>query len=284
LNVGVNVVTDEYLINIPQREFEAIQRFLKPPLTFISNELWRSLGFVPSFSWYLLQIRTDRLVGKDCLINASPGDVDIIAGQLHPNDSGGINWPPSTNYLAGIEVKCAYLSSQAHQITNNDVKSQKKSKQKQSHIHSQLKGLLQMGFNKAILLDVIANPPASGTNGQAWLNAASIAATSREAMLSTLEGRLPRDCPVGHWVWSMGSVIGGAENARGAGAPFELRNSLENPYLKDRLETQSCRQEMERNLKAILASVSRPCEFPIVLIDCRSCAKIHKAENECTDT
>src|SRR5947199_1988195 len=115
-----------YLVEFPEKEPEAIRRFLQTPL---KDEVFHSLGFDPRFFWYLLQLPHRKLVP------AFEGDVDIIAGHLEWNNpekfnnyvsktlekfpgsrcigaalldsaaSGGVRWPPSTNYLVGIEVK-----------------------------------------------------------------------------------------------------------------------------------------------------------------------------------
>lgn len=302
-----NRMQREYLVDIcsQKREHEAIQRFLELPFT--SQGFFGSLGLIPSFSWYLLQIRKDRLV---CL-SKDEGDVDILAGRLswsdskafesvlaeearnkpdfHPSwhyyfaalklaDSGGIKWPPLTDYLVGIEAKCAYLNPEATEISENAIKSTHRKVRK---LRAQVKSLLQMGFNRVALLDIIANPPVSGPDSQAWLVALNIAIRSRGAMFRILEERLPEDSPAGHWAWSIGSVIGGDETMRGAGSPIELRTAHENPFLQEGSEVLSRRQEMESKLSVILAELPSPCRFPVIFIDCRTCGKIHRREDAC---
>jgi hypothetical protein len=44
-------------------------------------------------------------------------------------------------------------------------------------------GLLEMGFDRVGLLDIIANPPVSGVDGGAWMVALDVADRSRRAML-----------------------------------------------------------------------------------------------------
>lgn len=94
------------------------------------------------------------------LVTAFRGDVDILVGQLEarsPEDfkdalekyssecpdahpiwlcrlaaidiaqSGGIQWPPRTDCLVGIETKDLYLDPKAREITQNTVKSRKSS-------------------------------------------------------------------------------------------------------------------------------------------------------------
>lgn len=203
-----------------EREHEAIRRLLE--LIPISSRFFESLGLDPLFSWYLIEVRTDLHFGL------LPTDVDILAGRLSWNDpgafqsilaeeiksepnapqsvhlkiatlklaeSGGIKWPPLTDYLIGIEAKCAYLDSKADKDkpTENDIKSKKSSKEAVYKIQNQVKKLLSMGFNKVALLDMIANPPASEIDGQAFVKAANTATASTEAMLPILRQRLPNN-------------------------------------------------------------------------------------------
>lgn len=294
-------------VNSQKREEEAIHRLLKIP--FIAEQFFWSLGLNPVFSWYLLRIRQNRIV------SSLRGDVDILAGKLSWKDpkefeslvaaeakdrpnihsswhydlaarklagSGGIKWPPATHYVVGIEAKCSYLLPHANSISKDTIKSQKSGKVRK--IRKQIESLLEMGFNKVALLDIIANPPASGPDGQAWLMALNIATTSEDEMSTVFSERLPANSPAGHWVWSIGSVIGGDESMRGAGAPVELRIAQENPFLHVNSGIQSRRQEMERNLSAILANLPSPRTLLASFVDCRTCGKIHRVEDACNNT
>ena len=183
-----------YLVDIPGKESEAIKRLLK--LLPITGGLFKSLGLDSLFSWYLIEVRTDLHLGL------LPTDIDILAGRLswsdpgafrsilaeeiknEPNapqsvhrtltalklaESGGIKWPPLTDSLIGIEAKCAYLDLNANEIKEDTIKSKKSSKEAVYKIQKQVEKLLSFGFDKVALLDMIANPPASGIDGQAWI-------------------------------------------------------------------------------------------------------------------
>ena len=138
-----------------------------------------------------------------------------------------------------------------------------------------------MGFNRFALLDFIANPPVTGNNSQAWLEAWYVAQRSvmfersRGGMSDVLGERLPDNSPSGHWVLSMGAVVGGDESMRGAGSPKKLREARDNPLLQNSV-TQANRKEMEANLSSILASLSMPRSFPVIFVNCRACGKIHR--------
>lgn len=190
-----------YLVDIPEKESEAIKRLLKL-LPITTSGLFESFGLNPLFSWYLVEVRTDLHLGLP------PTDIDILAGHFncrdpkafqsvlaeevksnpntHPSqhryiaylklaESGGINWPPLTNYSIGIEAKCAYFDTEL-----DNIKSKKSSREKVYKIREQVEKLLLFGFDKVALLDMIANPPASGINGWAWVEAANTANVSKE--------------------------------------------------------------------------------------------------------
>ncbi len=289
-----------YLVEIPgeKREAEAVRRLISMP--FLSDELLGALGLASGFSWYVLQLQMKRLV-EDL-----EGDVDILAGRLcwddpasfdnlvreeqkekpgfHPSwhdwfaarrlsTAGGIHWPPPTDFLVGIEAKCAYFTG--------SIKAAKSSNRKVRRIRLEVQRLLRLGCNRVALLDIIANPPASGIDGQAWLMASDVALASFELMQDVLAHRLPEEAPVGHWVWPVGAVVGGDETVRGAGAPLRLREAFDNPLLKDDPQTQRRRQEAEARLRGILGSLTPARSFPVVHIDCRSCSTIHSASVQC---
>ena len=293
-------MSGEYIIDLPgeKREREAIRKLLQVPC--LPDRVFVPLGLVSCFSWYLLNIKMERLT------STMHGDVDILTGRLDWSDpkdfelltleeaknnpefppsshresaalklaeSGGIKWPPSTDYLVGIEAKCAFFDKKT-----GVVKSQKSSFRK---IHIQIEKLLKLGFNKVALLDIIANPPQySEISGQAWLLSLNQSLMSIEKM-EALKGRIPESSPAGHWVWSAGSVEGGDETKRGAGAPIKLRGAEQNTFLQTDPETQSRRREMEQELSKICSKFTSPCSFPVILIDCENCGKIHEIKKTC---
>lgn len=70
-----------YLVDIPERESEAIKRLLKL-LPKTTGNLFESLGLDPLFSWYLVEVRTNVHLGL------LPTDIDILAGRLSWSDPG----------------------------------------------------------------------------------------------------------------------------------------------------------------------------------------------------
>jgi len=264
------------------------------------------------FSWFILELRKDRLT------NSAIGDVDLLAGRLewtnpeqfealrqkemkqaragtHPNNlaflaalelasAGGIKWPPSTAWLAAVEAKCAYLNPQAPSISAENLKSTKGSVKKVAHMQEQLKSLLELGFNRVALLDVIANPPVSGPDGQAWLNAAAVAADSKRAMSRILERRLPLDSPAGHYVWSVGAVVGGHEGMRGSISIEELKVVRDNPLPSLDTQVSDRRHEVEKHLRNILTPLPKPLNLSlrVVFTDCQACGQIHWERSGCS--
>jgi len=265
--------------------------------------MFGSLGLQASFSWFILQVEKERLVPS------GRGDVDVLAGALSWTDpgafdalvseeranaqagrhdswnyqlaamrlarTGGINWPPSTSHLVGVEAKCAYLDPRTERISAEALRSTKSSSRKADKIRRQVESLLDMGLNHAVLLDIIANPPVSGPDGGAWISALAVATESTSAMSSTLDKRLPEECEAAHWIWSSGAVVGGDEFHRGAGAPQELRPSRGNSRLTSSVASRSIREEMEHHLKALLSEFATPVVFPAIFVDCKACAAIH---------
>ena len=191
-------------------------------------------------------------------------------------ESGGIKWPPLTNYLVGIEAKCAYFDTES-----DNIKSKKSSKEKVYKIREQVENLLSFGFDKVALLDMIANPPASGIDGQAWITALNIATSSKDAMSLILRQRLPNNSTAGHWVWSIGSIIGGDETRRGVGAPIELQKAAENKFLYVNTDVKTNREKMEIALNKIFGKLSPPYNFPVIFVDCRTCRTIHRLGDTC---
>lgn len=257
-----------YLVEIDnqEREHEAILRLFEIP--FISNGFFAALELNPPLSWYLLEIREQHF--RDSIAS----EVDILAGRIEI-ESGKIDWSHSTRYLVAIEAKLAYFD-----LEDNQIKSQKSSPQKMYQIQSKIEELIRSGFDKVALLDMIANPPASGQDGRAWLNALYRAFNSIGEM-PVLKERLPNSAPAGHWVWSIGSVIGGDEMKRGAGAPIELRKACNNRLFEVDLGTKKLREEIRRKLGEILSRISLKSTFPLVFLDCRICGRIHGIKDAC---
>lgn len=296
-----------YLIEDPERERESVRRLLD--LIPISAPLFNALGLAAGFSWFILELQKQRIT------SSALGDVDILGGRLewedpaqyqallqneikedkvgaHPSNldfmaalrlanAGGIKWPPSTAWLAPVEAKCAYLNPNAGSISEKGLKSTKASRQKVGRMRVQVKALLKLGFNRVALLDVIGNPPVAGPDGQAWLSAAGVAIDSRRAMSRILEARLPAASPVGHYVWSVGAVVGGHEGMRGSGSIEELRSARDNPFLAE-VETATRRSKVEQYLTGILTKLPQPQNLRVIFTDCRTCGAVHSIDTKCS--
>ncbi|MGH9375884.1 MAG: hypothetical protein ACRD22_05930 [Terriglobia bacterium] len=294
-----------YLIDQENRERSAVRRLVGNSSN--AGRILSPLGLAPEFSWFILELQKSRL--------RSIGDVDILAGRLewadpeefdrvyaeelngkdawHPSNvaflsalkvsqAGGIKWPPSLDWLVAIEAKCAYLLPQADSISPEHLKSTKSSGKNKEHLLMQVNSLVNLGFNRVALLDVIANRPVSGPSGGAWIAAASVAAKSRQAMAQILDARLPTDSPVGHYVWSVGAVEGGDESRRGSSYVEELQPPRDNPLLSTVDSVKEARRHMEKNLQNILASVPKPTNLRVIFVDCQRCRQIHLEGGACS--
>lgn len=254
-----------------------------------------SAGLDADFCWYVLRCKKQRL--------GLPGDgeIDLIAGPLefkdqaefvshfvearkerydwHPiqvalltatkmAEKGRIKWPPSTNKLVAIEAQCDFKSTQTSEF-------------QAAHTRTRILSLLRMGFDRVALLDVIANSPVSGLDGQAWFTALNVADLSRRALASDLKNRLPVNSPAGHYVWSIGSVAGGDGTERGAGSPVELQLAMQNPLLKDE-EVKACRTAINERLHHELGKLPAPRSLRAIFVDCEKCGEIHSDLNVCS--
>jgi hypothetical protein len=293
----------KYLVESPEIEKAFLNRFED----YLSNisELLVSFGINPKYSWYLIEMPIDQLVPS--LV----GDVDILAGNLQPNSredyqnsfekykkltpntqpihldryaaldiarNGGLMWPPSLDYLVGVEVKCSYLPMTAAEISSDEIKSKKTSLSKIKGIRKRIGKLLSMGFNGVGLLELIADPPADGVGSQPWSGASYIARRTLNAMEETFKQRLPEDSPAGHAVGAISGVIGRDECGSGAFSFDILRQIQKNPFLKGK-KVQDNRQEMQKNLYGILEQLSKPHITPAIYICDKKTHKLYWANS-----
>lgn len=288
-----------YIINTDsqERESEAIRRVLA---SFHKEYVLAPMG-LGTLSWAIMEAQ------KPGLIPGVVGDLDILPGTMefcdpaafrdafdrasrqYPGaqvgllenlagkeiaEAGGIKWPPEPSYVIGVEVKCSYF----------DIKprSTKSSPEKVAGIRKQIEWLLKMGLDRVALLDVIANPPSDGVDSGAWLAASSQAQASFAAAQMILGDRLPADSSAGQFVWAVGPVVGGAEDARGAGGPILLRAPQSNPAIgKKHPEVVANRETLMASIPKLLGGMPRPRYFPIVYIDCRKCRGLHVLSDGC---
>lgn len=180
------------------------------------------------------------------------------------------------DHLVAIEAKCAYQDPEADEFSTKSLKSAKVSAAKVRKTQRQVNELLGMGFDWVVLLDIIANPPASGSGIEAWLRAAQMADQSRQAMSPYLGKRLWSQSPAGHWVWSAGAVLGKPESSSGAGRPLKYREAVRNPALgtsKGRIG----RAELNSNLRKEFEGLPAPRTLQAVFDDCPMCGRIHRS-------
>jgi len=207
------------------------------------------------------------------LMNPVNMAADIVAW------NGGIQWPPPTDFLAGIEVKCSKLDTKVDpykaKIDEDDMKSTKSSRQKTEKLRSEIDKLLRLGLDKVALLDLIANPPADGINIGAWSNASTIASKTEKAMSKVFGNRLLPNSPAGYWVYSLGAVAGGNEAMRGAGYPNQYRAPQQNSFDANS-DISNERQALEQSVTTIFNRVPTPYSLPALYINCRTCRVIHR--------
>lgn len=151
----------------------------------------------------------------------------------------------------------------------------KSSLQKIRKLRLEIDKLINLGLDKVALLDLMANPPADGINMAAWANASAIADKTENAMARIINDRLPSDSIAGHWVYSLGAVVGGDELMRGSGYPNQYRIPQPNNFATQ-TDTYNRRQMMEHSITSIFNDVSNPYSLPALYINCRACRRIHR--------
>src|SRR5213593_2134885 len=135
-----------------------------------------------------------------------------------------------------------------------------------------------MGFDRVVLLDIIANEPVSGVGIEAWLNASSRAHDATERMRSVLNDRITSGAAVDHFALSIGAVTGGEESLQGCGQPTLLHRGPPNFHGGDRNQI-SNRDTMNRNVRTFLKDQPKPSSYPCVYIDCKICQRMHARGN-----
>jgi hypothetical protein len=280
----------KYLVELEHAEHNILSRLHE----FILNisDFMVSLGIYPRHSWYLIELPLQRLVPS------IKGEIDILAGNFEFADpgelegriksfseenpdtppgyhfnycagklayDGGLKWPPSLDYLVGIEVKFSYLPLTAPRISSDEFKARKDSPQKIKKIRLELEKLLQAGFNKVGLFEFLANPPADGIGSEPWLIAGRIASKAVKEMEGIYVSRIAKGSPVGHGSCSISGINGRDECASGAISPRVFRHAQDNPWLLDE-ETRSNRHVMEQHLTEVLCALPHPRTLPAVFI------------------
>jgi hypothetical protein len=289
-----------YLVYDCKREQQAT-RILAEDLRWLADPLFHSMGISTRFMWIFLRLKHSRVHA------ARAGDVDLLAGPLewyepkefrsrceiergarpgaHPDqvellvaltlaNEGGLVWPPSMRHLVAIEAKCAYLSIYENELSESKLKSTKTSPAKLRKARRQLDELLEMGFDRVALLDILASPPVSGEGIHAWHGAAHISSYSRTLMSPYLNNRFSSRSPLGHWLWSVGAVLGKPERCAGTAQLLELRTASHNPFLETP-QGKANRAALDSALREELRAQPAPRNLQVVFDDCPDCGRIH---------
>jgi hypothetical protein len=300
------------MVNYLIENEECEREFMGRLRSFWSNlaPIFRSFGIDPHCCWALFEVQ------MQALVPGIRGDVDILLGNIEWEDRGlyetalnqqlerqrsasenaliqfmsvenlaaddvaradGIKWPPSTDYLVGIEVKCSRLAAGVNPSTQSigekEMKSTGSSWKKQRRLRIEIDKLIQLGCNKVGLLDLIVNPPSDGQNIHAWFNASAVASRTESAMARILANRLPTDSPACHWVYSIGAIAGGDETIRGAGSPQQYRPGVSIPDVS----LNKNRSTTIENAAEILHGLPIPRQLPALFVNCRACKRTHTA-------
>jgi hypothetical protein len=254
-----------YIVDVDSldREKEATRHFLSNPM--FRSDLLGSME-LGNGCWVMMEAQ------KPHLVAGLVGDVDILAGNLELKNRGrpsdGIVWPPVSTRIVGVEVKCGYFSQ------DDGPQSEKDSPKKIKKLRGRIDLLLEMGFDKVGLLDIIANEPTEGVG--AFISAAGRAIESLRAFRPLIEARLPEVTPAAQFCWPIGSVFGGDEAKRGGGGLKILRPGVENPLIESRdAAALRNRASVIESVASMLAALPLPTYWPVLFIDCADCQRVH---------
>jgi len=291
----------QHLINVDKQHRESIATLRLLDIPSFVTTLLPQIGIRWPYCWLAVEMDQGRLVED------REGDIDILAGNLLPADrghlkraieemkasypdrpdsfhdymgshrlaeEGGIAWPPALEYLVGIEVKCSYFDDRP--------RSTKSSRKKVRGIRSQLDGYIEMGLDRVVMLDVVANRPEPNEGFGSFSVASWRAHDNRKAMHETWNARILADSPVDHFVLSLGAVEAGHEGLRGGGYPT-LVHQGRTCYDPTNVRIRANRLMMDSRLLELFRTQPQPRWFPATFVDCESCRKLHWL-GECKQT
>jgi hypothetical protein len=278
-------------VNDTDREKTATRHFLSHPL--FRRDLLCALG-MDGLTWVIIEAQKPRLIPGQF------GDVDILAGNItfkNPQEfaralrdaenqwpgmsepalqeyackvvaeADGLNWPPISSRIVGVEVKCGYLDRE------KGPQSTKSSPKKVDGTRGQIDRLIEMGLDMVALLDIIGNNPTEAYG--AFLEAGRRAQDSARAFQPILEGRLPANTPAAQFCWSVGSVFDRDERFSGGGGLLRLRQGLPNLTAGATEDAVLNRKTLLKNVSDFLGILPTPRFCPVFFIDCPDCAWLH---------
>ena len=176
----------------------------------------------------------------------------------------------------GFEVKCAYFNDDDGCNEIKSFKDYSQKKDKKNEIYLKINELIKTGFNKVVLLDIIANPKSSGNGLESWIHAGCVAGNSIDEIKEALAKRIPADSIAGHLVYSEGPVCGGDTTLRNAPKINLIKHAYgNNSFTADNKINKKIFEILKEREKKLLKDESLKPQFPFVLIDCRLCGEIH---------
>lgn len=273
------------------REKLATRHFLSHLI--FREDLLRALG-MDSLTWVIMEAQ------KPTLIPGLVGDIDFLARNLAFKDvqeftaaleevrtewpgmnealqqflackkvteGNGLQWPPMSSRIVGVEVKCGYFDHDGPHST-------KSSPKKVEGLRRQLQRLFDMGLDMVALLDVIGNNPAKGPN--AYLDAAWRAHASERAFQPVLEARLQDGTMAAQFCWPVGSVSGREEHVSGSGGLLQIRRGRPNPLTTSADDaTMNNRRILLQNVCTMLGAIPAPRCCPVFFLQCEDCKRLH---------
>lgn len=238
------------------------------------------LGLAWWRSWVILRMPQP----SECANSA--GDIDVLAGQM-VFDELRLCWRPSYSYLAGLEVKCAYvdLARTSAGDSIGRIQSDKSGAGKARRLKGQLKQLQHLGLDRVGLLDLSEGIDAPGADliTCAGVSGAAVDEGHRRA---GAHAAVELPAGVGHFCVTIGTLHGHSIQGIGHEGFRVVRNAIENPF-RDDPDVCARRCQLVDSLTSLLADSgvvagSEPC--PSTVLDvcphCRGLGRYH-ARGDC---
>ena len=173
------------------------------------------------------------------------------------------------SHLIGMELKCAYVSiNEERQRT--ELKSKKDSEAKERRLRIQLNGLLELGFDRVYLLDVVAGIAIDAKTFGETISLSAVSTTTADKHHPRGHEPFASDLSIGCMQVTLSPNKGHTEELGGSFLFSSQRKAPPNPYLQnpDVLER---RGHLVNHLTGLLSKAKISPQIPVVLDYCARC-------------
>lgn len=278
-----------HLYDVPdRREAETIRRLVGPAGP--PGELGQIFGF-HQFGWIGLGLPTSNIC--DTVTPHAPGDIDILGGPFTCSDNdahraavtaangnsylaglhllvhGGLDWPPTLSYLAGIEAKAARCEARGR------TRRRSLGEQTQAEARGQALGLCELGLDRVALARIVVSPPISARAGSSWMAAGAVASVAADRYAQSVI--VHPDDPFETIVLSLGAVAHATEDVAGSFSCHARANVGPNPLRLLPAPVQA-RSALEARLHDVFLQGPMPKAAPLFILACaktKRCGRLY---------